>query len=75
MPFCTQIELHPHANEKMAAKVLEHAHDLRGTDPGQSMELHEAVIRLVTLQIKDCDKKIRSLNKILLTALFQGKGG
>ena len=74
MPFSAQIELRPHANEKIAAKVLEHAHDLRGTDPGQSMELHEAVIRLVTLQIKDCDKKIRSLNKILLTALFQGKG-
>ncbi len=74
MPFCTQIELHPHANEKMAAKVLEHAHDLRGTDPGQSMELHEAVIRLMALQLKDCNKKIRALKKILLTALPQGEG-
>ena len=75
MPFCTQIELHPHANEKMAANVLEHAHDLRGTDPGQSMGLHGAVIRLVALQIKDCNKKIRGLKKILLTALPQPEGG
>ena len=75
MPFSTQIELRPHANEKIAAKVLEHAHDLRGTDPGQSMELHEAVIRLVALQNKDCNKKIRGLKKILLTALPQGEDG
>ena len=74
MPFSTQIELRPHANEKIAAKVLEHARDLRGTDPGQSMELHEKVIRLGALQIKDCNKKIRALNKILLTALSQGEG-
>ena len=52
MPFSTQIELRPHANEKIAAKVLEHAHDLRGTDPGQSMELHESWTRIKFIPIR-----------------------
>jgi hypothetical protein len=42
-----QISLLPYANEKVAAKVLEHAQDLKESDPKQSIELHEEVIRLL----------------------------
>ena len=64
-----QISLLPYANERVAAKVLEHAQDLKETDPQQSIELHEEVIRLLCSQIKQRNKKIRVLKKILLDAL------
>ena len=46
-PLTAQISLFPHANEKVAAKVLEHAQGLKESDPKQSIELHEEVIRLL----------------------------
>ena len=64
-----QISLLPYANEKVAAKVLEHAQGLKESDPKQSIELHEQVIRLLCRQVKQRNKKIRVLKKILLDAL------
>ena len=64
-----QISLLPYANEKVAAKVLEHAQGLKESDPKQSIELHEQVIRSLCRQIKQRNKKIRVLKKILLDAL------
>ena len=69
-----QISLLPYANEKVAAKVLEHAQDLKESDPKQSIELHEEVIRLLCRQIKQRNKKIRLFKKILLDALPEGEG-
>ena len=69
-----QISILPYANEKVAAKVLEHAQDLKESDPKQSIELHEEVIRLLCAQIKQCNKKIRVLKRILLNTLPEGEG-
>ena len=74
VPLTAQIHLLPSANEKVAAKVLEHAQDLKETDPKQSIELHEQVIRLLCSQIKQRNKKIRVLKKILLDRLPEGEG-
>ena len=74
MPLTAQISLLPYANEKVAAKVLEHAQDLKESDPKQSIELHEEVIRLLCSQIKQRNKKIRVLKKILLDTLPEGEG-
>ena len=73
-PLTAQISLLPYANEKVAAKVLEHAQDLKETDPEQSIELHEEVIRLLCRQIKQRNKKIRILKRILLDTLPEGEG-
>ena len=73
-PLTAQISLLPYANEKVAAKVLEHAQDLKECDPKQSIELHEEVIRLLCRQIKQRNKKIRVLKKILLDTLPEGEG-
>ena len=43
-PLTAQISILPYANEKVAARILEHAQDLKDTDPKQSIELHEEVI-------------------------------
>ena len=69
-----KISLLPYANEKVAAKVLEHAQDLKESDPKQSIELHEEVIALLCCQIKQRNKKIRILKKILLNTLPGGEG-
>ena len=69
-----QISLLPYANEKVAAKVLEHAQGLKETDPKQSIDLHEQVIRLLCTQIKNRNRKIRVLKKILLDKLPKGEG-
>ena len=74
MPLTAQISLLPYANEKVAAKVLEHAQDLKESDPKQAIELHEEVIRLLCRQIKQRNKKIRVLKKILLDTLPKGEG-
>ena len=74
MPLTAQISLLPYANEKVAAKVLEHAQDLKESDPKQSIELHEEVIGLLCTQIKQRNKKIRVLKKILLDTLPEGEG-
>ena len=74
MPLTAQISLLPYTNEKVAAKVLEHAQGLKETDPKQSIELHEEVIRLLCSQIKQRNKKIRVLKKILLDTLPEGEG-
>ena len=54
-----QISLLSYANEADAAKVLEHAQDLKESDPKQSIELNEEVIRLLCRQFKQLNKKIR----------------
>lgn len=69
-----QISLLPCANKKVAAKVLEHAQDLKETDPKQSIQLHDEVIRLLCTQIKQRNKKIRVLKRILLNTLPEGEG-
>ena len=69
-----QISLLPYANEKVAAKVLQHAQDLKESDPKQSIELHEEVIRLLCRQIKQRNTKIKVLKKILLDTLHEGEG-
>ena len=69
-----QISLLPYANEKVAAKVLEHAQGLKETDPKQSLGLHEEVISLLCRQLKQRNKKIRVLKKILLDTLPEGEG-
>ena len=74
MPLTAQISLLPYANEKVAAKVLEHAQDLKECDPKQSIELHEEVIRLLCRQIKQRNKKIKVLKKILLDTLPEEEG-
>ncbi|MCH1419845.1 MAG: hypothetical protein L7W40_06065 [Akkermansiaceae bacterium] len=73
-PLTAQISLLPYANGKVAAKVLEHAQDLKESDPKQSIELHEEVIRLLCRQIKQRNKKIRVLKKILLETSPEGEG-
>ena len=69
-----QISLMPYANAKVASRVLQHAQNLKETDPKQSIELHEEVIRLLCRQIKQRNKKIRVLKKILLDTLPEGEG-
>ena len=69
-----QISLLPYANERVAARLLEHAQALKQSDPKQSIELHEEVIRLLCSQIKQRNKKIRVLKKILLDVLPEGEG-
>lgn len=54
--------------------MLEHAQDLKETDPKQSIQLHEEVIRLLCTQIKQRNKKIRVLKRILLNTLPEGEG-
>lgn len=73
-PLTAQISLLPYANEKVAAKVLEHAQDLKESDPKQSIELHEEVIRLLCAQIKQRNKRIRVLKRILLDTLPEREG-
>jgi len=73
-PLTAQISLLPYANEKVAAKVLQHAQDLKESDPKQSIELHEEVIRLLCRQIKQRNTKIKVLKKILLDTLHEGEG-
>ena len=68
-----QISLLRYANEKVAARVLEHAQDLKKTDPKQSVELYEEVIRLLCAQIKQRDRKIGVLKKTLLDSFPQGE--
>ena len=64
-----QILILPHANEEVAARILEHAQNLKEADPKQSIELHEEVIRFLCSQIKQRNKKIRILKKILMNTL------
>jgi len=58
----------------VAAKVSEHAQGLKLTDPEQSVALYEEVIRLLCTQVKQRNKKIRALKKILLDTLPEGEG-
>jgi hypothetical protein len=74
MPLTAPIHLLPSANAKVLNNVFKHAQDLKETDPKQSIELHEQVIRLLCSQIKQRNKKIRVLKKILLDALPEGEG-
>ena len=69
-----QIHLLPSANVKVLNKVFKHAQDLKETDPKPSIELHEEVIRLLCSQIKQRNKKIRVLKKILLDTLPEEEG-
>ena len=69
-----QVSQLPCANKKVAAKVLEPAQDSKESDPKQSLELHEEVIRLLCAQIKQRTKKIRVLKRILLNTLPEGEG-
>ena len=72
-PLTAQISILPYANEKVAARILEHAQDLKDTDPKQSIELHEEVIRFLCSQIRQRNKKIRILKKILMKTLHEGE--
>jgi hypothetical protein len=72
-PLTAQISLLRYANEKVAARVLEHAQDLKKTDPKQSFELYEEVIRLLCAQIKQRDRKIGVLKKTLLDTFPEGE--
>ena len=74
MPLTAQIHLLPSANGKVLNNVFKHAQGLKETDPKQSIELHEEVIRLLCTQIKQRNKKIRVLKKILLDRLPEGEG-
>ena len=74
MPLTAQISLLPYANEKVADQVLEHAQDLKESVPKQVIELHEEVVHLLCRKIKDRNKKIRVLKKILLDTLPEGEG-
>ena len=69
-----QIHLLPSADGKVIKNAFKHAQDLRETDPQQSIELHEQVIRLLCTQIENRNKKIRVLKKILLDKLPKGDG-
>ena len=70
-PLTAQLHLLPSANVKVLNK---HAQDLRETDLKQSIELNEQVIRLLCSQIKQRNKKIRVLKKILSDTLPEGEG-
>ena len=72
MPLTAQISLLPYANAKVASRVLQHAQNLKETDPKQSIELHEEVIALLCCQIKQRNKTIRTLKRILLNKLPKG---
>jgi hypothetical protein len=74
MPLTAQIHLLPSADGKVIKNAFKHAQDLRETDPQQSIELHEQVIRLLCTQIENRNKKIRVLKKILLNTLPEGEG-
>ena len=69
-----QIHLLPSANGKVIKNAFKHAQYLRETDPQQSIELHEQVIRLLCTQIENRNRKIRVLKKILLDKLPKGEG-
>ena len=71
-PLTAQISLLPYANAKVASRVLQHAQNLKDTDPKQSIELHEEVIALLCCQIKQRNKTIRTLKRILLNKLPKG---
>ena len=74
MPLTAQIHLLPSADGKVIKNAFKHAQYLRETDPQQSIELHEQVIRLLCTQIENRNKKIRVLKKILLDKLPKGEG-
>ena len=74
MPLTAQIHLLPSADGKVIKNAFKHAQYLRETDPQQSIELHEQVIRLLCTQIEHRNKKIRVLKKILLDKLPKGAG-
>ena len=74
MPLTAQIHLLPSANGKVLNNVFKHAQDLKETDPQQSIDLHEQVIRLLCTQIENRNRKIRILKKILLDKLPKGDG-
>lgn len=74
MPLTAQIHLLPSANVKVLNNVFKHAQDLKETDPKQSIELHEQVIRLLCTQIENRNRKISVLKKILLNTLPEGEG-
>ena len=74
MPLTAQIHLLPSANAKVLNNVFKHAQDLKETDPQQSIDLHEQVIRLLCTQIENRNRKIRVLKKILLDKLPKGDG-
>ena len=54
--------------------MSEHAQGLKLTDPEPSVALYEEVIRLLCTQVKQRNKKIRALKKILLDTLPEGEG-
>ena len=74
VPLTAQIHLLPSANVKVLNNVFKHAQDLKETDPQQSIDLHEQVIRLLCTQIANRNRKISVLKKILLDALPEGEG-
>lgn len=52
MPLTAQISLLPYANEKVAAKVLEHAQDLKDTDPKQAIKKRAKKTLCLTSKLK-----------------------
>ena len=74
MPLTAQLHLLPSANVKVLNNVFKHAQDLKETDPQQSIDLYEQVIRLLCAQIENRNKKIRVLKKILLDKQLRGDG-
>lgn len=69
-----KISLLPYTNEDVATKLLEHAQNLKKADPSQSIELLEQVIWLLCSHIRQRNRKIRVLKKLLLDALPDGAG-
>ena len=72
MRLTAQIHLLPSANAKVLNNVFKHAQGLKETDPQQSIDLYEQVIRLLCTQIENRNKKIRIFQRILLDKLPKG---
>lgn len=59
----------PSASPKTARKLVEHAQDIKGIDPGRAIELQEEAIRILVKEIRKRNEMIKGLRRVLLDYL------
>lgn len=59
----------PSASPKTARKLIEHAQDIKDTDPGGAVELQEEAIRILVKEIQKRNEMIKGLRRVLLDYL------
>lgn len=64
-----QIHMLPNSGLDVAIRVLDQAQQLKACDPFQSIALHEEVIRLLCIKLKERNWAVGVLKHILLNQL------